>query len=166
MIGIGYKSTLGPCLEEPKLRLLLSRKCCAQSVEERRKAVAPKMKFLLASLLVGCPALSQALTLYATHYSGHLYTLEFDPVKQKIQVKHKQDDCGISPSWLTIDRESKTLYCLDESGNAVSGISGNLTTYLIAADGMLAKQVQVKTLPGAVHGTVYGKDKKFIALAN
>lgn len=124
------------------------------------------MKPLLSSLLVGFPALAQAFNLYATHYSGHLYTVQFEPDKQVIRVKNKQDDCGTAPSWLTLDRDSKTLYCLDESGSAADGTRGNLTTYSVAVDGTLAKQVQIETLPGAVHGTVYGNNKKFIALAN
>ncbi|KAL1995902.1 hypothetical protein VTN49DRAFT_768 [Thermomyces lanuginosus] len=124
------------------------------------------MKPLLSSLLVGFPALTQAVTLYASHYNGQLYTLEFEPETGKIEVKNTQEDCGSAPSWLTLDRDSKTLYCVDESGSLSAGTNGSLISYSVADDGTLAKQAQVKTLAGPVHSSLYGNNKNFIAVAS
>lgn len=109
---------------------------------------------------------SSNFTIYASHYSGNVHTLQFEPGLGRVYATQVLQSCGKKPSWLTIDRESKTLYCLNESGDPATGEPGHLYEYAIRRNGTLEERAKVETAPGPVHATLYGKEKKFIAIAS
>lgn len=112
-----------------------------------------------------------AQTLYATHYSGNVYTLALnanktdnDPSKS-LTVTSAKDTCGDMPSWLTLDAGTGVVYCSDETGNATAPAS---LTALSAADGKLEEIVKVTDVGSAVNSVVYHgeNDNQFLAVAH
>ncbi|KAF4210402.1 hypothetical protein CNMCM6805_008677 [Aspergillus fumigatiaffinis] len=120
-------------------------------------------------------SLASAATLYATHYSGSVYTLSLTHRNGKYDLSLASDmtTCGGMPSWLTLDCDTstlyctgRTLYCSDETGDATT--NGTLTSYTVGKDGSLTQLAKVVDVGGGVHSVVYEGDDgaKYIAIAH
>jgi hypothetical protein len=74
----------------------------------------------IASILAGAALLAPTLAvrLLATHFSGQIYTLDLSlqsATKGSLAVTSNITACGVTPTWLTLDEKTRTLYCFDES---------------------------------------------------
>ncbi|KAA8644197.1 hypothetical protein EYZ11_004684 [Aspergillus tanneri] len=110
-------------------------------------------------------SLASAAHLYATHYSGSVYTLSLDG--HSLSIASSVDGCGPMPSWLTLDPESNLVYCSDESGDASS--NGSLHSLAIGEDGSLSEVAKTGAAPGGgVYSVVYSGDNgaKYLAIAH
>lgn len=119
------------------------------------------------SVLVALSApLVAAVNLWATHYSGHLYTLEL--AEDKLRISDKQKTCGAMPSWLTYDSEARVVYCSNEEGTADPSTHGSLTAYDVGPGGKLKQVATMHTVGGGVNSVIYegGKGQKFLAIAH
>lgn len=120
--------------------------------------------------LTGLSFLSNAFAvkLLATHFSGQIYTLDLTLASGgssgTLAVSSKVKGCGVTPAWLHLDEESRTVYCIDESWQG----SGVLQQYSLnpktASNTVLTLTGSAATPGNSVHGSLYGgKDgKKFI----
>lgn len=123
------------------------------------------------SILLAMATTITAQTLYATHYSGNVYTLSLNTNKtdndpnKSLTVNSAQDICGDMPSWLTLDSATGVLYCSDESGNATT--PGSLTA-LSVAQGKLEEMVQVTDVGAGVNSAIYHgeQENQFLAVAH
>ncbi|PLB55723.1 putative isomerase YbhE [Aspergillus steynii IBT 23096] len=116
-----------------------------------------------------CCSLASAANLYATHYSGSVYTLSLEGGDDGYSLSVASDlkTCGPMPSWITLDPESKLLYCSDENGDASS--NGSLTSLAIGEDGSLTEAAKTDAAPGGgVNSIIYtGEDgSKYLAIAH
>lgn len=105
--------------------------------------------------------------LWATHYNGHIYTLEFDG--SRLSQTDALETCGSMPSWLTFDAEARVLYCSDESGTAQPDTHGSLTAYAAhPGGGKLEALAATETVGGGVSSVVYEAEAggKFLAIAH
>lgn len=112
------------------------------------------------------PPDSPPARLWATHYNGHVYTLEFDG--HRLSLTDTLKTCGAMPSWLTFDAQARVLYCADESGTADPSTHGSLTAYSVLPDGKLEALAETETIGGGVHSVVYEAEAggKFLAIAH
>lgn len=104
--------------------------------------------------------------LWATHYNGNVYTLTLDGTQLSLTDTLKT--CGDMPSWLTLDTETRVVYCSDESGTADPSTHGSLTAYHAARDGTLHEFAHTWTVGGGVNSVIYeaGMGEKFLAIAH
>lgn len=118
------------------------------------------------ALLALSTPLVAAVNLWATHYSGHVYTLALSG--RELRVVDAAKTCGAMPSWLTFDSEARVLYCTDEDGTADPSTHGSLTAYRAGRDGKLEKVATTETVGGGVNSVIYegGKGEKFLAIAH
>ncbi|KAF2272195.1 putative isomerase YbhE [Westerdykella ornata] len=103
---------------------------------------------------------SVAVKLLATHFSGTVYTLDFDG-KSTTKITSQTKGCGVTPTWLHLDSSSNTAYCFDESWMG----SGVLSQYTLDSQAALKLQASARTAGNTVHGSTYGgtDGKGFIA---
>ncbi|KAE8153460.1 3-carboxy-cis,cis-mucoante lactonizing enzyme [Aspergillus avenaceus] len=116
-------------------------------------------QFLALSLAL--PAL--ASNIYITHYDGHVYALALDKDGDALKLTEKQalKTCGAMPSWLTLQEESKILWCTDEN------TPGTLTPLQIGRNGSIKALAEVTTPPGGVNSAIYpAGNKTFLAVAH
>ena len=109
--------------------------------------------------LMGLCLLSQVLgaKLLVTHFSGPLYTLDFNANAKSLKVSSQTKGCGQIPTWLHLDKDSRTVYCFDESWYG----SGVLSQYTLKSDSSLSLVASAATPGNSVHGSLYGgKDGK------
>lgn len=101
--------------------------------------------------------------LLASHYNGHLYTLSLTTSGSNgtLSIVSNTTGCGITPGWLQLYPEDKTLYCFDESWQG----SGFIASFSVADDGRLNLTGQLTTTGNDVHGALYGgpNGKSFVA---
>ncbi|KAF9695562.1 hypothetical protein EKO04_006321 [Ascochyta lentis] len=118
----------------------------------------PSLLAALLSTTVG------ATTLYATHYSGTLNTLNF--TGNALTLANSTRTGNTLPSWITYDSAGKALYIADEVFYGAS--SGNLVSFAIASNGALKATGKGPTAMGVVATTLYGgvDGKSFIANAH
>ena len=104
--------------------------------------------------------------LWATHYSGDVYTLEL--AQNNLTIKQTLKTCGDMPSWLTLDSKTRTVYCSNEDGTTDPSTHGSLTALRAAQDGQLREIAVTDTVGGGVNSVIYeaGKGKKFLAIAH
>ncbi|KAL4895145.1 Lactonase, 7-bladed beta-propeller-domain-containing protein [Aspergillus ambiguus] len=111
--------------------------------------------------------LAAAASLYATHYSGSVYTLSLDAsaTRPTLRLAHDQPLCGGMPSWLTLDPTQPVIYCSDETGDATT--NGTLSALTIGPDGRLAAQAKTSAPGGGVHSVIYAGDSgRYLAIAH
>ncbi|GAB1215285.1 hypothetical protein ATERTT37_004471 [Aspergillus terreus] len=109
--------------------------------------------------LLPLSSIATASVLYATHYSGTVFTLSLDesPTGYNLSIAHSGTLCGKYPSWLTYDATSNLIFCSDEDGGNTN--NGSLSALAIADDGSLSEQAKT-TAPGSgVHNVVYEGDQ-------
>jgi hypothetical protein len=114
-------------------------------------------------LLAGLCAVSKtsAVKLLATHFSGQIYTFDLtlsSATSGTLAVTSKTAGCGVTPAWLHLDQDTRTLYCFDESWQG----SGVLTQWSLPKNSSaLTLTGSAKTPGNTVHGSLYGgKDGK------
>lgn len=107
------------------------------------------------------PAHSLAAILYATHFSGTLSVLSL--ANSSLTVVSSEENCGVQPSWVTLDPAHSALYCLDEFYNG-----GSLNAFDVDAEGGLTATASVDVLANPVYSSLYGGDDgvSFQALAH
>ncbi|KAF2733423.1 putative isomerase YbhE [Polyplosphaeria fusca] len=98
------------------------------------------------------PSTTLAASLIASHYTGKLFTLNFDASAKTLSVTGQATGCGTTPGWLELYPADKTLYCFDESWSN----GGYIASYSVASDGKLSMTAQMKTSGNSVHGLLYG----------
>lgn len=92
-----------------------------------------------------------ATTLYLTDQLEHgITTLEL--TGSELVVKAITPGCGTTPTWITQDSASNRLFCMDETQT-----NGTISSYEIKEDGSLSRLNTISTLPGAVHGVLFGQ---------
>ena len=119
------------------------------------------MFWLSAALLAASVA---AENLYATDYSGFLYSIDLNSTSGFSLTKTQQlQACGMMPSWLEFDGSTRTLYCVDEASP-----NGTLSTFAAAENGTLTQLANVETIGGGVDSVIYGgpAGNGFIAIAH
>lgn len=109
-------------------------------------------------------AAAKETLLYVSSYDGNVSTLALGQTgnTSTLEIKYRNTDCAPSPTWLTLDKQSNTLYCLDEGNTTPT--AGSLTTFSTSDNGTLVKQGRVVTAPAPVNGVLFGS-KNFSAYA-
>ncbi|THW74708.1 3-carboxy-cis,cis-mucoante lactonizing enzyme, partial [Aureobasidium pullulans] len=116
-----------------------------------------------------CAAVSftAATNLFVSDYSGNISTLELTEHGGHYSLTKTSANagCAPNPSWLTLDTNHNTLYCLDEG---LEVTNGSLTSFTINSSGHLHKIHREQTISGPVSGVIYGNpaEKRSIALAH
>ena len=116
--------------------------------------------FLLASGLVSH---ALAAKLIASHFSGPIYTLDLtltNATSGTLKVAGQTSGCGRIPSWLTVDKASNSVFCIDESWYG----AGVLAQFAADADAKLTLKASAPTSGNSVHGSLYGgnDNKSFV----
>jgi hypothetical protein len=112
--------------------------------------------------------------LWVSHYSGKVYTLNYNPKgkhgKPSLKIKQELETCGGKPSWLTWDHGPGILYCVDETYHDLRGhpANGSLTMYYSDSNSILTEKVKVPTYPGGVSSVTYSAEsqEEFLAIAH
>ena len=99
--------------------------------------------------------------LYVAAYSGTVQTLRLDvaDAKNPLEAVTTSRECGVQPSWLTLDKDKNKLYCVDEQGASLTVFEPDNAGTLKkvgAVDGLLA---------GPAHGVLHNHGNAF-TLAN
>ncbi|KAK3944925.1 Lactonase, 7-bladed beta-propeller-domain-containing protein [Diplogelasinospora grovesii] len=109
----------------------------------------------------------QALTnglIYVTSYAGTVTTLNLTIVGTGLQTVASTTDCGVQPSWLTLDKTDPSIvYCVDESWGKTNG---TLASFRKAKNGSLSLLSKVGTIGGPVNAVVYGEGNRGLAVAD
>lgn len=126
-------------------------------------------------LLLSLP-LASATNLFVSSYSGVITTLSLTSSnltsKNNSLLYHltpisNNTGCSPSPSWLTLDSSTQTLYCLDEG---LTTPNGSLSSYTIGPSGSLTQLHRAATISGPVSGVIYtsssNSSDRAIALAH
>lgn len=115
--------------------------------------------------ILGLTPTALGVKLLASHYTGHIYTLDFktDGTTGTLTNTAHAEGCGTTPAWLQYYAEDKKLYCFDEDWNG----KGTNAAYNVSDDGTLTVVGQVPTTGNDVHGLLYGgaDGKSFVATA-
>ncbi|KAK2753451.1 hypothetical protein FQN54_007841 [Arachnomyces sp. PD_36] len=118
-----------------------------------------KLIYLLAGLTA-----ANAANLYVSHTGGNVTTLSLtssDDETYTLETASSLKTCGGSPSWLTLDQASGTLYCTDETLP-----KGSLTALETSPEGILTEVVNVPSVGGGVHNVLYQENKIYIGSAS
>ena len=104
------------------------------------------------SLALAAPA--SATILFATSYNDHALT-SLNLEGSSLSVIEKNLDCGSEPTWLTLDKSTSRLFCLNEGwgGNA------SITSYKTKKDGTLDTKDVLPVLKSPVSSTLYAGGK-------
>ncbi|RAL13284.1 putative isomerase YbhE [Aspergillus homomorphus CBS 101889] len=122
------------------------------------------------SILLSLSAsLASATNLYATHYSGTVYSLSLTQSQNEstLAISSQIDGCGPMPSWLTLDSAARILYCSDETGDAST--NGSLSALSASSDGKLSVIASTDAAPGGgVNSVIYTGEHgaQYLAIAH
>lgn len=107
-----------------------------------------------------------AATLYASHFSGTINTLDFNSNSDTLTLSSSAATGNALPSWLTYDAAGKALYIPDETFQGAS--SGSLSSFSIDSNSALKATGKAPTALGVVATTLYGgtDGRAFIANAH
>ncbi|KPM38646.1 hypothetical protein AK830_g7910 [Neonectria ditissima] len=107
----------------------------------------------LATLSLWAP-LCRAVTLFAADSGGNVTTLSFTGSGNNytLAVTAKTAECEVNPSWLSVDKASRVLYCLDRGGS--SSTSGSLNSFSIEDSGALTRLDRVLAPLSGVAGNI------------
>lgn len=122
------------------------------------------LSLLVLSSVLSVIACAQPTRLFASHFSGHIYTLSFSSESSSLTIISEIKAGGIWPSWLLLDPDAGTLYVTDEN----SWSNPILTSLQVENNGTLSPIATVASKNGGdVHSTFYGgaDGKGFIAVA-
>jgi len=133
--------------------------------------MSPSIRSVLrtgANTLVGLallPTLSSATLLYVASYTGTVTTLNLTTTtcgQPSLEFVASSGACAPNPSWLTLDKSTSTLYCLNEGINFPNG---SLASFQTSASGALTPLSNITTPWGPVNGVIYGKKGDGLVLA-
>ncbi|KAL6409798.1 YkgB [Ilyonectria robusta] len=95
-----------------------------------------------------------AATLFAADSGGNVTTLSLTKHRHDyaLSIIGKTADCGPNPSWLTLDRRDRVLYCLDRG--ASTSTSGSLNSFSVDGDGSLSRVSRVQAPLSGVAGAI------------
>ena len=118
--------------------------------------------------LFAVAGVASASNLFVSSYAGNITTLSLTESNgsYSLDKTHYNSGCAPNPSWLTLDPNHGTLYCLDEGLDVVNG---TLSSFTINRNGSLNLINKTDTLNGPVSGVIYGNpatNKRAIALAH
>jgi 6-phosphogluconolactonase (cycloisomerase 2 family) len=113
-------------------------------------------------------ASSYAMILFAAHSDGNVSTLALDyhGNNYNLTVTSVTPDCEGNPSWLTLDRKNRLLYCLDRG--ATSAVAGSLNSFSITANGTLNRIARASAPLSGVHGqlvSMHGRQRGYVSAA-
>src|ERR1700712_3910544 len=115
------------------------------------------MMFLSPILLLAASTLAAAATtttlLYVSSYDGNITTLSLNKSNHSLTPLPRSTACSPSPSWLTLQPQSSTLYCLNE-GNPTPD-KGSLSLLTTSPTGNLTPHARIDTPPAPVHGALF-----------
>ncbi|KAI6758526.1 hypothetical protein HG530_010766 [Fusarium avenaceum] len=99
-------------------------------------------------------ATGNAVSLFVADSAGSLTTLALTESQKgfDLSVTSKSSECQASPSWLTLDKSSRVLYCLDRGGNGAT--SGSLNSFSIGERGALKHIARVTAPASGVAGEI------------
>lgn len=117
---------------------------------------------LLPSLLL-CASLADATNLLVASYSGLLYSLSLTESDRSFSLTtlDTTDGCNPSPAWLSLKRDSQTLFCV---GEGLTSPNGSLSSFSVARNGSLTRLAYTDTIAGPVSSVFL--DPATIALAH
>ncbi|CAI6334006.1 unnamed protein product [Periconia digitata] len=120
------------------------------------------MRSISLTLLAALPS-AMSVKLLASHYTGKIFTLDFDSSATALTSEASVEGCGRLPGWLEYYSDDQTVYCFDESWFG----SGYIVSYNISDSGALTQYQQAPTTGNDVHGLLYGgaDGKSFVATA-
>jgi 6-phosphogluconolactonase (cycloisomerase 2 family) len=127
-------------------------------------------QFILSALAaagIAFGATTTSANLYVSSYDGNVTSLGWKSVGSQavLTANFINRDCGPSPSWLTLDQSTRTLYCLNE-GNPTPD-QGSITSFKAYGSGWLIKTVEIVTPPAPVNLVQYGDSgRSAIAVAH
>jgi 6-phosphogluconolactonase (cycloisomerase 2 family) len=104
-------------------------------------------------------SVATATNLYVSSYIGTITTLKLTSSSDgsyEIEKTSVNNGSAPSPSWLTLDRENKVLYCLDEN---LSGGNGSVSSYSTSPSGDLEQIDRQSTITGPVSSIIYNGGK-------
>lgn len=110
------------------------------------------LKVLVSSALV---ASSAAVRLYSAHSDGNVTSLSFDETDgaYTLQVTSRTTECKNNPAVLTLDKDSRVVYCYDRGGS--TDTIGSLTSFAISdTNGGLTRISRVEAPYGGVWGEI------------
>lgn len=113
-----------------------------------------------ASLLV-LGGQASATYLYVSSYTGIITTLNL--TGSTLTEVATNDECGSSPSWLTLTSPEGILYCNDEG--FATWPTGHIASFTTHDDGSLEFLDSQETLVGGVSSLLYGPNNNGLALA-
>lgn len=122
---------------------------------------------LLSTILFG--AASVATKIYAASYSGTVTTLspKSNNGSYGLSIVAQTKDCGISPSWLTLDATNNLILCLNEG---IGAPNGSLTSFKVNSNGSLTTLDVLETVSGPVMSAIYTipsqPGRRFVAVAH
>lgn len=96
-----------------------------------------------------------AVNLYVSSYIGTITTLKLSPSfngSYSLEETSVNNGSSPSPSWLTLDEDTRVLYCLDEN---LSGGNGSIAAYDTTSSGRLTLIGRQTTINGPVNSVIY-----------
>jgi len=105
-------------------------------------------------LSLSLAARASATILFATSYNDHAVT-SLNLQGSTLSVVGKNLDCGSEPTWLTLDKASSRLFCLNEGW----GGAASITSYKTKKDGTLETKDVLPVLKSPVSSTLYAGGK-------
>lgn len=125
------------------------------------------MRFgILPEIALGLAVTASSETLFASHYSGQIYTLQLQNRTSgyDLSISSQITGCGSLPAWLTYEPASRALYCSDET---MFG-QGSISSFTAAGDGRLTATGKAAAPAGGVANVLYGgaEGKGYVAIAH
>jgi len=110
-------------------------------------------------LLAALAATGTATTLYVSSYAGSVTTLSLTKSYSSYGLTNtsSSQDCGLSPSWLELDKANGILYCIDEG---LTTPNGSINTLKTSANGVLTPIEHHDTIAGPVGSIFYNSGKE------
>ncbi|KAK7955182.1 hypothetical protein PG988_015876 [Apiospora saccharicola] len=120
---------------------------------------------IIASGLLASSQTALAAKLIASHFSGPIYTLDLaltNATSGTLKVTGQVNGCKM-PSWVTVDKASDSIFCIDESGYG----GGVLAQFAANDQAVLTPKASAPTLGNSVFGALYGgdDDRSFVITA-
>ncbi|PHH65894.1 hypothetical protein CDD81_1263 [Ophiocordyceps australis] len=125
------------------------------------------------ALLLGGAQGQQAKFVYVSSYSGKITTLALNGLESmgnrtraqnnstvaQLQRVDETEGCGTSPSFLTLDAQRRTVFCVNED---FAGGQGSLGVFETGCNGRLRAQSQVESGAGPVFSALFAKDQGLV----
>lgn len=124
-------------------------------------------KTLTLGAALAMPLGAQAAQLVVSHFSGTIYSLEFDAEAGSLAIVDQTNEAGQRiPAWVSWDSASKTAYVSDESWFGAN--TGRFASYSLAEDGSLTVSGVTNTNGGDLASGLFGGEDgtSFLAQSN